>query len=127
MSKHFFSGGTMPSDRLFCFFLKGMYLKGQWRVNGTATTLLHFKPQPEPFVSLDPPNDPSCLTKSSPADVKQNAEECAAVSGGQHYARTCEDWLAKLDRNYHLAAPILVWQSTVTPAEPQLHPSFTLA
>mmetsp|Transcript_34866 Transcript_34866/g.85375 ORF Transcript_34866/g.85375 Transcript_34866/m.85375 type:complete len:365 (+) Transcript_34866:231-1325(+) len=59
MSKYFFTGGTMPSDRLFCFFSKGMFLKSQWRVNGV------------------------------------------------HYAKTCEDWLRKLDRNYTLAAPIL--------------------
>jgi len=34
MSKYFFTGGTMPSDRLFCFFAKGLHLKQQWRVNG---------------------------------------------------------------------------------------------
>ena len=58
-SKHFFTGGTMPSDRLFCFFAKGLYLQHQWRVNGN------------------------------------------------HYYKTCEDWLKKLDRNYKQAGPIL--------------------
>jgi cyclopropane fatty-acyl-phospholipid synthase-like methyltransferase len=59
MSKYFFTGGTMPSDRLFCFFTKGLYLENQWRVNGN------------------------------------------------HYYKTCEDWLKKLDRNYKQAGPIL--------------------
>ena len=59
MSKHFFTGGTMPSDRLFCFFTKGLYLQHQWRVNGN------------------------------------------------HYYKTCEDWLKKFDKNYQKAKPIL--------------------
>jgi cyclopropane-fatty-acyl-phospholipid synthase len=50
----------MPSDRLFCFFTKGLYLKNQWRVNGN------------------------------------------------HYYKTCEDWLKKLDSNY-----AQVWLRTV--------------
>lgn len=52
MSKYFFTGGTMPSDRLFCFFARGLHLKQQWRVNGN------------------------------------------------HYYKTCEDWLKNLDRSY---------------------------
>ena len=49
----------MPSDRLFCYFMKELYLKNHWRVNGV------------------------------------------------HYAKTCEDWLRKFDRNYKDVAPIL--------------------
>ena len=59
MSKYFFTGGTMPSDRLFCFFTKGLYLKNQWRVNGN------------------------------------------------HYYKTCEDWLRKFDNNKKQVMPIL--------------------
>jgi cyclopropane fatty-acyl-phospholipid synthase-like methyltransferase len=59
MSTHFFTGGTMPSDRLLCFFAKELHFKTQWRVNGN------------------------------------------------HYYRTCNDWLKKLDSNYAKAEPIL--------------------
>ena len=35
MSKYFFSGGTMPSERLFAYYTsKQLHLKRQWRVNG---------------------------------------------------------------------------------------------
>ena len=34
MSKYFFSGGTMPTDRMFAYFAKKLHLKKQWRVNG---------------------------------------------------------------------------------------------
>jgi len=35
MSKYFFSGGTMPSERMFAYFTTNkLHLKTQWRVNG---------------------------------------------------------------------------------------------
>jgi len=34
MSKYFFTGGTMPTDRMFAYFAKKLHLKRQWRVNG---------------------------------------------------------------------------------------------
>jgi cyclopropane-fatty-acyl-phospholipid synthase len=34
MSKHFFSGGTMPSKELLLNFAKDMAIEDQWSVNG---------------------------------------------------------------------------------------------
>lgn len=34
MSKYFFTGGTMPTDRMFAYFARKLHLKRQWRVNG---------------------------------------------------------------------------------------------
>ena len=34
MSKYFFTGGTMPTDRMFAYFAGKLHFKRQWRVNG---------------------------------------------------------------------------------------------
>ena len=90
MARHFFTGGTMPSnDLLLHFQVRRSRRAGCQHI--ACTSIL--KCQPDPRSSVSPMQDDLAIQQQW-------------YINGRHYSRTLEDWLTRMDAQKHHIIPL---------------------